>query len=173
MWKQATQVNQHFNDIEWRIRGLALTAATFAIGAAGVAAHDGETFAHVSVGTLLLLAALVLWYAFYFVDSAWYHPLLRASVKTTTAYELEIEKSLPVSGLAQSITEGSAYKPKGFVRVLSGTPMGGEMRSPDKLRWFYQIGAVALIAVAISLQLYAVFHHEGNPPPTRVVIVHE
>ena len=29
MWKQATQVNQHFNEIEWRIRGLALTVATF------------------------------------------------------------------------------------------------------------------------------------------------
>ncbi len=41
MWKQAVEVQMHFNDIEWRIRGLALTVATFALGAAGVAAKDG------------------------------------------------------------------------------------------------------------------------------------
>ena len=35
IWKQTVAVQMHFNDIEWRIRGLALTVATFAIGAAG------------------------------------------------------------------------------------------------------------------------------------------
>jgi hypothetical protein len=172
MWKQATQVNQHFNDIEWRIRGLALTAATFAIGAAGVAANDGETFAHVSVGSLLLVVALLLWYAFYFVDSAWYHPLLKASVDKTMELEEEIAKSLPLGGLARAITEGSPYTPNAFVRRLSGTKPGVAMRSPDKLKWFYRVGAAALIAVAISLQMYAIFRHTAPPAPTRVVVVH-
>ena len=40
MWKQTVTVQQHFNDIEWRIRGLALTVLTFALGAAGVASKD-------------------------------------------------------------------------------------------------------------------------------------
>src|SRR3954468_189114 len=72
MWKQATQVNQHFNDIERRIRGLALTVATLSIGAAGVASRDAATVWGLSVGSLLLVVGLVLWYAFYFVDLAWY-----------------------------------------------------------------------------------------------------
>ena len=44
IWKQTVTVQQHFNDIEWRIRGLALTAATFALGAAAIAAKDGNSF---------------------------------------------------------------------------------------------------------------------------------
>src|SRR5450631_686527 len=32
MWKLSVEVQMHFNDIEWRIRGLALTVATFALG---------------------------------------------------------------------------------------------------------------------------------------------
>ncbi|WP_344067846.1 hypothetical protein [Nostocoides vanveenii] len=48
MWKQSVEVQMHFNDIEWRIRGLALTVATFALGAAGVAAKDALE----SVGSL-------------------------------------------------------------------------------------------------------------------------
>src|SRR5262245_40350721 len=111
MWKQATQVNQHFNDIEWRIRGLALTVATFSIGAAGVASRDGAAVWGVSIGALLLIVGLVLWYAFYFVDLAWYHQLLRASVRQTEAIEEEITKVLPVAGHAKAITAGSTYQP--------------------------------------------------------------
>lgn len=40
LWKQTVAVQQHFNDIEWRIRQLALTALTFALGAAAVAARE-------------------------------------------------------------------------------------------------------------------------------------
>ena len=155
MWKQATQVNQHFNDIEWRIRGLALTVATFSIGAAGIAAKAGEAIAHVSVGAMLLVVGLVLWYAFYFVDLAWYHQLLRASVRQTEALEKEIGKSLPLAGLAEAITTGSPYTPNRVVRFLSRTP--GAMHSTDKLRWFYRVGAAALITVAIALEMYVLF----------------
>lgn len=31
LWKQTVEVQQHFNDLEWRIRGLALTAATLGL----------------------------------------------------------------------------------------------------------------------------------------------
>ena len=31
MWKQSVETQQHFNTIEWQIRGLALTVATFAL----------------------------------------------------------------------------------------------------------------------------------------------
>src|SRR3954454_5849013 len=81
LWKQTVEVQQHFNDLEWRIRGLALTAATFALGASAVAAKDGTKFHGVSLGAGVLIAGLILWFGFYFVDRYWYHPLLIGSVK--------------------------------------------------------------------------------------------
>ena len=32
LWKTSVEVQQHFNDIEWRIRGLAVTVATSHLG---------------------------------------------------------------------------------------------------------------------------------------------
>lgn len=167
MWKQATQVNQHFNDIEWRIRGLALTVATFSIGAAGVASRDGATASGVAIGSLLLVVGLMLWYAFYFVDLAWYHQLLRASVRQTEAFEGEITKVLPVGGLATAITAGSAYQPNRLVQFLSGRRT---MQSTDKLKWFYRVGAFALAVVAVGLQIFSM-NVEPTPHPAPHVTV--
>jgi len=167
MWKQATQVNQHFNDIEWRIRGLALTVATFSIGAAGVASREGATAFGVSVGSLLLVVGLLLWYAFYFVDLAWYHQLLRASVGQTEKIEQEITKILPVGAHATAITVGSAYQPNGLVRFLSRR---STMQSTDKLKWFYRVGAFALILVAVGLQIFSM-QTKPTPDPVPAVTV--
>lgn len=150
MWKQSVEVQMHFNDIEWRIRGLALTVATFALGAAGVAAKDGTRIAGVSLGTLVIVIGLLLWYAFYFVDRVWYHPLLKASVTHGTVIEDEIKKSLPQVGMTATITASSTHPTRGLVKRLSGKPL---MHSDDKLVWFYKVGAVALALAAIALQV--------------------
>jgi hypothetical protein len=42
MWKQAIDLQKHFNDIEMRVRGLALTALTFALGGATLAVKDAR-----------------------------------------------------------------------------------------------------------------------------------
>ena len=63
---------------------LALTVATFALGAAGVAAKDGTRIGYPSLGSLVPVIGLLLWYAFYFVDRVWYHPLLKGAVDTGT-----------------------------------------------------------------------------------------
>lgn len=150
MWKQSVEVQMHFNDIEWRIRGLALTVATFALGAAGVAAKDGTRVAGVSLGSLVIVIGLLLWYAFYFVDRVWYHPLLKASVAHGTVIEDEIKKSLPQAGMTATITARSEYQTRGLVLRLSRKSV---MHSDDKLVWFYKIGAVALALAAIALQV--------------------
>lgn len=152
LYKQAVDVQMHFNDIEWRIRGLALTVATFALGAAGVAAKDGTRVGRVSLGAFVLMIGLLLWYAFYFVDRFWYHPLLKAAVARGTAIEDEIKKSLPQAGMTATITAFSVYKTKGLVRWLSCRK---DMHSEDKLRWFYSVGATALAVAAIALQIGA------------------
>lgn len=170
MWKQAVQVNQHFNDIEWRIRGLALTVATFALGAGGLAARDGTEVLGVSLGALVLIVGLVLWYAFYFVDRHWYHPLLVASVGHATSLEGEIRKSLPLAGLSGQITAGSPYVPSRAVKILSRTKES--MHSDDKLLWFYRVGAVPL-AVAALVFLIGSWTTEPTPDPApQEVVIH-
>lgn len=161
LWKQAVEVQMHFNDIEWRIRGLALTVATFALGAAGIAAKDGTKVGWFSLGALVIVIGLLLWYAFYFVDRVWYHPLLKASVAHGTRIENEIRRSLPEAGMTASITAGSAYKPRGLVRIFSGRK---NMHSDDKLVWFYKTGAFALVLAAIAFQVGALL---AQPEPAE------
>lgn len=107
MWKTSIEVQQHFNGIEWRIRGLALTVATFALGAAGVAAKDKSTLGPISLGSAVLILGLILWYAFYFVDRLWYHPLLKAAVAEGTQLENAISQYLPEAHLTAGITQRS------------------------------------------------------------------
>lgn len=175
MWKQSVEVQMHFNDIEWRIRGLALTVATFALGAAGVAAKDGTRVGCFSLGALVIVIGLLLWYAFYFVDRVWYHPLLKASVEHGTKIEDEIRRTLPAAGMTASITAGSTYPTKRVVRLLSRRK---EMHSDDKLVWFYKIGGVALALAAVALQFGALIGPtttgqpatpERSPSPTVTV----
>ncbi|GAA1770930.1 hypothetical protein [Nostocoides vanveenii] len=56
------------------------------------------------------MIGLLLWYAFYFVDRVWYHPLLKASVAHGTKIEDEIKRSLPEAGMTAAITAGSSHQ---------------------------------------------------------------
>lgn len=164
MWKKSVDVQQHFNDIEWRIRGLALTVATFAIGAAGVAAKDGTRVGWFSLGALVVVVGLILWYAFYFVDRVWYHPLLKAAVEQGTEIENEIKKHLPKAGLTDTITTKSRQNVGKVVSFLSRKPI---MRSEDKLIWFYTVGAAAFVVSAIALQAGTLLSDGGSQKPQR------
>lgn len=165
MWKKSVDVQQHFNDIEWRIRGLALTVATFAIGAAGVAAKDGAKVGCFSLGTLVLAVGLILWYAFYFVDRVWYHPLLKAAVEHGTLIENEIKKHLPSAGMTDTITKRSQQNVGWIVYRLSGK---SPMHSDDKLAWFYKVGAAAFVVSAIALQVGVSLSREGPTRPQQI-----
>lgn len=168
IWKQAVEVQMHFNDIEWRIRGLALTVATFVLGAAGVAAKDATQVGRISLGALVIAIGLLLWYGFYFVDRHWYHPLLKASVAHGTRIEDEIKNSLPEVGITATITAGSAYETKGIVKLISRR---STMQSDDKLVWFYRVGAIALTMAAVALQVGLLmaepeFAQSSSPTPS-------
>lgn len=150
VWKKTVEVQQHFNDIEWRIRSLALTAATFTLGAAGVAAKDDARVGWLSLGTLVTLVGLLLWYAFYFVDRIWYHPLLKAAVAQGTLIEDEIKKTLPHVGMTATITARSVQPTRRLARLLTRKT---ELHSDDKLVRFYLVGAGALFMSAVALQI--------------------
>ncbi|AZZ82289.1 hypothetical protein C5O27_15425 [Gordonia alkanivorans] len=149
MWKHTVTVQQHFNDIEWRIRGLALTAATFSVGAAGLSVNNG----HALAGALILGVGIILWYAFYFVDRYWYHPLLIASVLQGHKIEAKIEEcGLPDAALTKAISAGSPIDRPNVIRTFTRKVNRGEkLRSEGKLVWFYRIGFLGLASAAIIL----------------------
>lgn len=159
LWKTSIEVQQHFNDIEWRIRGLALTVATFALGAAGVAARDGTTIGPISLGSTVLLLGLLLWYAFYFVDRFWYHPLLKGAVEEGTKFEEAIRAHLPEAHMTAGITARSRQPISRGLSVLAGkkgwSMEDGQrvMHSDHKLRWFYRVGMFAFLVGAVALQV--------------------
>jgi hypothetical protein len=172
LWKQTVEVQQHFNDLEWRIRGLALTAATFALGASAVAAKDGTTFFGISLGSGVLVAGLILWFGFYFVDRYWYHPLLIGSVKHGEKLEGELRVYLPEAGLTRDITAASHIKPPKGLGRIAGKNDDNTLRSEEKLRIFYWIGAATLILAAAFLQLAACSPPKNpEPKPERVIEV--
>ena len=154
LWKQTIAVQQHFNDIEWRIRQLALTALTFALGAAAVAAKDRVTVSIFGIGlqlsSTLLVFGLILWLSFYFVDQVWYHRLLIGAVRHGEALENSIREFLPEAGLTGSISKASPYTLKIGRGHLSRSWL---IHSTVKLRIFYITGAVSLIVAAIALQI--------------------
>jgi len=175
MWKQTVTVQQHFNDIEWRIRGLALTALTFSLGAAAVAAKDGTTFGGVSLGTIVLVIGLLLWYAFYFVDRYWYHPLLKASVRQGEHLEDHIEALLPGGGLTKAISAGSPVQRPRVIWLLGlgCADRNSSMHSEEKLIWFYRLGAIALVSAALMLQIGSWFYKADDSDPTPVIVTYE
>ncbi|MEV0683399.1 hypothetical protein AB0I35_05955 [Nocardia sp. NPDC050378] len=149
MWKKTVEVQQHFNDLEWRIRGLAMTVLTFAFGAAAVAAKDGTTVKvygyPLQLSCLVLILGCVLWGAFYFVDKVWYHQLLVGAVAHGVELEQELKTQLPHAGLTEQIGKSSPQE----IRILLWKK---ELRSTEKLRLFYVIGATALLLAATALQ---------------------
>ncbi|MGA5728794.1 hypothetical protein ACPCI1_09105 [Streptomyces seoulensis] len=156
MWKQAIAVQQHFNDISWRIRGLALTALTAALGASAVAAREKSTIEpfgwHIQLSTALLLLGLILWFSFYFVDQVWYHRLLVGAVKHGEELEVALQEKMPAAGLTQSISLNSPYT----INFKAGSwRRQVKIHSTAKMRIFYFIGGITLLALAIGLQIGA------------------
>ncbi|MDT0329206.1 hypothetical protein [Nocardiopsis lambiniae] len=155
MWKQTISVQQHFNDISWRIRGLALTAMTFTLGTAAVTSRERTEVTLFSLSlkfpTLILFFGLILWLAFYFVDKSWYHRLLIGSVKHGETLETELRRMLPKAGLTHQI---SASSPSPLPEYFHNSwPYKQAIHSTGKLRIFYWMGVLILVAFATGIQL--------------------
>lgn len=69
-WKQTVQVQQHFNDIELRIRNFAITLLLATLGAAGVTMKDGmrAPLGTISAAMPCVLAAAAAWMVFYLAE---------------------------------------------------------------------------------------------------------
>jgi hypothetical protein len=167
MWKETIGVQKHFNDIEMKIRGLALTVLTFVLGGAAVAIRYGTTVSlngfKLQLGTLILVWGVLLWLTFYMVDQIWYHRLLIGAVIHGQELEKELRKVLPVAGLTHQISLSSPYLLKLSVgkRVL----WQHELHTKGKIFFFYWFNAGLLVLFAIIVQLTV-----QPPSPSRTAV---
>ncbi|MDB5584495.1 MAG: hypothetical protein JWR80_9671 [Bradyrhizobium sp.] len=146
IWKKIVDVQQHFNDLELRIRNFALAVTGAFLGLGGYAIKDGGvmTLVHheVSIAGLVVFCAIFPLFAFYFMDRLWYHRLLDGSVKAG----IDAESALKALGfqvdLGTQVSIASPFK----LWVL-----GWQIHSKRKMDLFYGTLTVTLLIVAAFL----------------------
>ncbi len=148
LWKKTVDVQQHFNDIELRIRNIAIALLASVLGVAAVAFREGRPL----VACLVCGAGLVALLAFFLMDYLWYHQLLRGAVEYGKALEARIADlagtaEIPAEGLTGAIGRTSAYRipMKWWLPFLRGK----ELHSSTKMRMFYGLFATAMLIGAI------------------------
>lgn len=156
IWKTSLGVQQHFNDLELRIRNFAVTllvgvlsAIAFALKEHYVIHFFGFTF---SLAVGICLAGIVGVLGFYFMDRYWYHKLLLGSVRQTVSIERKFANKIPEMSLSGAIGAASPLRLR-FV----------EIHSSEKIDIFYSGGLAVLIVLCWALLL-------GNDPTQEKAI---
>jgi HAD superfamily hydrolase (TIGR01549 family) len=137
-WKKTIDVQQHFNDLELRIRNFGLTIIVAILGAIGLGISRTEFFsaAFYWYGSLLTFGGIGVWLAFYFMDAHWYHRLLQGAVKHGDYIEQRCRIVLPELRLTQTISEKSPSQHWGRI-----------FHSYNKLDFFYAMVTIGLLIV--------------------------
>jgi hypothetical protein len=188
IWKTIVEVQQHFNEIEMKIRGLFITIVV-AIGAAqgfliekrfSIPVHS-VTILYATVMPLLgVLAA----YLFYFVDRFWYHRLLLGSVLQGGFIEEKYAAELPELGLGSKISKESPVELHNwFARILANLVVTDprykktkKLHSDAKIEFFYKsivylfalwfLATVVFVGVTVNgqsmFELMIAGHHSSD-----------
>ena len=143
IWKKIVDVQQHFNDLELRIRNFALIVTGAFLGLGGYAIKDAGIInalgVEVSIAGLVVFSAIIPLFAFYFMDRLWYHRLLDGSVQAG------IEAEAALKDLGYKVDLGSQISAKS---PFSLWPSRTKIHSKTKMDIFYCMLAVALLLVA-------------------------
>ena len=146
IWKKIVDVQQHFNDLELRIRNFALIVTGAFLGLGGYAIKDAGTINafgfEVSVAALVILSAIIPLFAFYFMDRLWYHRLLDGAVFAGKEAESALKELGYRVDLGSRISEHSPF-------TLWPTKI--EIHSKSKMDLFYLTLVAALLIVALWL----------------------
>lgn len=154
IWKKIVDVQQHFNDLELRIRNFALIVTGAFLGLGGYAIKDGgviEAFGfEISIAGLVVVSAIFPLLAFYFMDRLWYHRLLDGSVQAG------IQAEIALKSLGYSVDLGSQISAKSpFALWIFGT----KIHSKTKMDIFYLMLVLTLLVVGSCLAFGV------RPPP--------
>lgn len=143
IWKKIVDVQQHFNDLELRIRNFALVVTGAFLGLGGYAIKDAgvvQLYGHeVSIAGLVVVSAIFPLAAFYFMDRLWYHRLLDGSV------DAGIEAETALKDLGYKVDLGLKIKEHSPFMFW---PTKKKIRSGTKMDLFYAILAGSLFLVA-------------------------
>lgn len=111
IWKKVVDVQQHFNDLELRIRNYALTLFTAVVAGIGLLEKEKIQLNLIGLGipasTLLGFAGILTLAAFWYMDRYWYHKLLLGAVKQGQFIETIHAGVLPELGLTTAIGKSS------------------------------------------------------------------
>jgi hypothetical protein len=169
IWKKIVDVQQHFNDLELRIRNFALAVSGAFLGLGGYAIKDGGV-THlfglpVSVAGVIVFAAIFPLAAFYFMDRLWYHRLLEGSVGAGIKAEATLKTLGFTCDLGSEIKDASPFNMWFFGKR--------RVRSKHKMDLFYLILLLSLLLVAGVLGFGLPRPKEGAPQPTPSVAVNQ
>lgn len=146
VWKKIVDVQQHFNDLELRIRNFALIVTGAFLGLGGYAIKDGGFINfwgnQISSAAFIIGASLLPLCAFYLMDRLWYHRLLDGAVRAGIDAEGELKKLSINVQLGTHIKDASPFKLWIF---------GKKVHSRHKMDGFYGLLAVAIILLAVTL----------------------
>jgi len=151
-WKTSMEVQQHFNDLELRIRNFAVTLLVTVVGAAAFALKEhydvtlfGQRF---TLAVAVLLAGILGWLAFYFMDRHWYHRLLLGAVFHTVDNIEKPHAAFPEIALSRRIGAESAIPVWKLKNARNGRTHWMEIHSSEKIDLFYAAGLLFLMILA-------------------------
>lgn len=148
VWKKIVDVQQHFNDLELRIRNFALIVTGAFLGLGGYAIKDGGFVNigghNISSAALIVGASLLPLVAFYLMDRLWYHRLLDGAVHAGISAESELNTLGVVVGLGAKISQTSPF-------ILPFFKL--KVHSRHKMDGFYGLLGVAIFILTVTLAL--------------------
>ena len=154
VWKETVDVQQHFNDLELRIRSYAVTVLAAMLGLAAYGFKENLQIAiaghKTSIATAILMTAVLPWLGFYLMDRAWYHRLLYGAVSHGKKIEDRWKNILPEITLTDSIGERSTIRIRNW-----------ELHSTGKMDIFYGAGVILLIVLSL------ISHFVVRPTPEK------
>ena len=161
LWKKTIDVQQHFNDLELRIRNFALVVVGSLLALGGYAVREAITLS--IFGFIISAAGLIIWSsliplaAFYFMDRWWYHRLLKGAVAAGIPLENKLQELGYPAALGKEISAASPFVWRIYGRRIDNdhTPAWNlpkrKMHSEDKMDFFYFVLALAIFFIGFSL----------------------
>jgi len=173
IWKKTVDVQQHFNDLELRIRNYALIVVGALLGLGGYALKEairiqlfGVTFS--ASGLIILLSAIPL-VAFYFMDRFWYHKLLEGSVQAGAKAEQELQRLGYEVCLGSEISKASPISWRLWGKKSSDAPWykfpQRKMHTRHKMDFFY-VSLVLVLGIVGTILLFTSTPSETARPLT-------
>jgi FMN phosphatase YigB (HAD superfamily) len=156
LWKKTIDVQQHFNDLELRIRNYAMTLLVAVLGAAAFAIKEhlvvkvGNVV--IPLAVMLLGAGLVGWLSFYVMDRFGYHRLLYGAVKHGSFIETRFSRVLPEISLTTAIGRESPLRWRKW-----------KLHSTGKMDLFY-LGITAMLMLLMVFLAFAGPTGQGGAP---------